>query len=224
MLVRFYLTRRCRAVALFANIFHRTLKSLALRDLASVLGLPCWQVRWDTLVGLDMNFGKPSMVIDEPRKSRARSERVRAMFARRRVFLRGTHWLQIAPFTWKIELRDGLSVTASSSAKRQDMACHRLKGERLETIVIDRLSGRTRFCFDLGAVVSVRGARATSFGEYDTWSLHARARGRFVAIHSGGGYRSGSLSGVGDGIHPIELSDKGRYLTVGDRKASSLEL
>ena len=110
------------------------MKSLPLKDLESVLGLPCWQVRWDSQVGLDMNFGAPKMDIHEPKISGARSPRVRALFARRRVFFRGTHWLAITPFTWSIQLADGLRASASSSAKRQDIVCHRLGGERLEAI------------------------------------------------------------------------------------------
>ncbi|HKW09119.1 MAG TPA: hypothetical protein VJO33_02000, partial [Gemmatimonadaceae bacterium] len=190
-------------------------KALALKDLASVLGHPCWQVRWDNQVGLDMNFGAPKMEIHEPRVSDARSERVRATFARRRVSLRGTHWLVIAPFTWTIRLADGLRASASSSAKRQEVVCHRLGGEKLEAIRIDPRSGRTQFYFDLGAQIIVRGERASPFGEYDLWSLHARARGRFVAIHGGGGYRSGSLRGTGDGTHPILARDGEGSIVVG---------
>lgn len=189
------------------------MQSLALKDLASVLGIPCWQVRWDNQVGLDMNFGAPKMEIHQPRVSHARSERVRALFARRRVFLHGTHWLCITPFTWSIQMPDGQRVTASSSAKRQDTLCQRLGGEKLAAIRIDSHSGRTLFYFDLGAKIVVRGERVRPFAEYELWSLHAR--GRFVAVHGGGGYRAGSLRGNGDGTHPILTSDGTTSIAVG---------
>jgi hypothetical protein len=155
------------------------------------------------------------MEIDEPKVSDARSERIRAHFARRRVSFRGTHWLVITPFTWSIHLADGLRASASSPAKRQSMVCHRLGGEKLEGFRIDRRSGRTEFYFDLGARIIVRGERVSPFGEYDLWSLHTRARGRFVAIHGGGGYRAGSLRGTGDGTHPILAGDGARSIVVG---------
>jgi len=191
------------------------MKSLALKDLASALGLPCWQVRWDNQVGLDMNFGVPKMEVEEPKVSSAHSERVRALFARRRVFFRGTHWLVITPFTWSIQLADGLRASASSSAKRQDIVCHRLAGEKLTAIQISPTSGRTQFYFDLGAKITVRGEHVSPFDEDDLWSLHARARGRFVAVHGGGGYRAGSLRGTGDGTHPIVARDGAASIVVG---------
>lgn len=155
------------------------------------------------------------MEIHEPTVSRARSARVREMFARRRVFLKGTHWLQISPYRWTIQLKDGVKATSSSPAKRQDAACHRLGGEKVEAILIDRLSGRTLFHFDLGSIVTVRGSRVSGFSEFDIWSLHAHKRGRFVAIHAGGGYRSGSLRGIGDGTHPISPSAPNKFILVG---------
>ena len=155
------------------------------------------------------------MEIHEPTLVRARSARVRATFARRRVFFHGTHWLQISPYRWTIQLKDGFMATSSSPMKRQDAACHRLAGEKLEAILIDRLSGRTVFYFDLGSLVTVRGSRVSGFSEFDIWTLHARKRGRFVAIHAGGDYRSGSLRGTGDGTHPISPSVSKRFLLVG---------
>lgn len=191
------------------------MKRLAINDLTSVLGLPCWQVRWDNQVGLDMNFGPPTMTIDEPRASTARSPRVRAMFARRRVFLHGTHRLFADPFTWRIRLSDGFSASSSSSARRKKIACHRLSGEKLQAIVIDCRSGRTEFLFDLGASVRIRGSRETPTEDSDRWSLHARKRGRFVAVHAGGAYRSGSVRGTGDGVHPFQLTEGAAKLVIG---------
>lgn len=138
---------------------------------------------------MDMNFGPPRMEIREPRASNARLARVRAQFARRGIYLRGSHWLVVSPGTWRLQLADGLVVRDSSSVKRLDMAVARLKGEILDAISIDGGTGATRFYFDLGAMLEVRRRRASENTEL--WSLNNPSR--VVAIHSGGRYRSGSV-------------------------------
>lgn len=157
----------------------------ALRVLASVFGLPCWQVRWDGQVGLDMNFGAPRLSIRQPRASSSGSTRVRAQMARRGVHLHGTHWLLVGPGTWRLELADGLAVRDSSSAKRLDMAVARLNGEILEGIRMDGASGTTLFLFDLGSRLLVRGGSGAPHGS-ELWSLNDRSHS--VEVYMGGQY------------------------------------
>src|SRR5512145_495925 len=116
------------------------------------LRLPCWQVRWDNQVGLDMNFGNPHLVIRHPRSSASKSPRVQALAARRRVHLHGTHWLQVAPEAWEIVLADGTRARRGASARQCDIACARLSGERLLDVEIDTKTGASEFRFDLGAI------------------------------------------------------------------------
>lgn len=182
------------------------LKGTVLRILRGSLGRPCWQVRWDRQIGLDMNFGAPRMELRQPTVSTARSPRVRAQFARRGVYLRGSHWLVAHPGRWRLALADGLTVRDTASAKRLDIATARLEGELLEGLAIDRQSGRTEFFFDLGARLTVQAPRAySSDPDLELWSLHSRSR--FVAVFAGGSYDTGPLSTNGGDRQP--LGDKG---------------
>ena len=184
------------------------MQASAIHVLESVLGLPCWQVRWDNQIGLDMNIGAPWMQVEEPRSSTARSPRVRAIFARRRVFLKGTHWFVAYPESWKLSLADGLTVRRTSSAKRQDMAVARLKGEKLDGIVIEAGSGATTFHFDLGATLAVGPARGSRAEPRELWSLHA-PRNRVITLLSGGWYRIGSTRASEEALRPVAQGASG---------------
>jgi hypothetical protein len=141
-----------------------------------------------------MNFGPPFMKIEEPRISAARSPAVRALFARRRINIKGAHWLVCNPATWRLTLADGLDARCSSSAKRQDLATARLQGEKLETIVINAVTSATVFAFDLGARLTVRLPRGGIPAGDELWWLYARSRRRSVWVFPGGAYRMGSSS------------------------------
>ena len=150
-----------------------------------------------------MNFGPPRLEIHEPRPSTSRSPRVRAHFASRRVHLHGTHWLVAATEAWKLSLAGGLAVRRTSSARQQDIAVARLRGEKLRAIVIDSRTGSTSFQFDLGARLDVRPPRGWVAGQdYELWSLHA-PRHRFVAVNAGGLYRTGSTRKAEDRLQPL---------------------
>ncbi len=182
------------------------MRASAIQLLHSALGLPCWQVRWDRQVGLDMNFGAPRLELRQPHQSTARSARVRAMFARRGVYLRGTHWLVAYPGRWRMELADGLAVRDTHAAKRLDMAVARLGGELLDGLAIHPRTGRTEFFFDLGGRITVRWPRAQGpEPEAELWSMHSTSR--FVAVFAGGQYDTGPLRQAATPSKPIGTSD-----------------
>ena len=161
------------------------------RIIRGALGLPCWQVRWDGQVGLDMNFGEPHMVVRQPRKSDSSSARVRALFARRAVFLRGTHALVAYPGCWRLRTSDGAVVRESHSVKRLNSAVGRLSGEIPVGLAIDPFTGRSEFFFDLGGRVSVRWPPGVAIDDdAELWSMHSRSR--YVAVFAGGRYATGS--------------------------------
>jgi hypothetical protein len=163
-------------------------------------------VRWDGQVGLDMNFGAPRMELRQPRESTASPARVRALFARRSVWLRGTHWLVAYPGRWRLELADGLAVRDTHSVKRLDSAVARLQGEILDGIAIEPRTGRTEFFFDLGSRIIARwpGIQAPE-GDGELWSLNSRSR--FVALLAGGRYDTGPLSSAPTDPRPIGTAD-----------------
>ena len=171
-------------------------------------------MRWDNQVGLDMNFGAPRLEVREPRVSTSKRPRVRQHFARRGVYLRGTHWLVAAPEAWRLRLGDGFEVRRTSSAKRQDMAVARLTGEKIRVIEIDSRTGATRFRFDLGATLEVRAPRQSDNEEFDLWSLHAPGK-RYVAVSPGGLYRTGSIHKADTALRPITKAGLRDPLVVG---------
>jgi hypothetical protein len=155
-------------------------------------------------MGLDMNFGSPSLQVRQPQRSKARSPAVRALFARRGVFLRGTYWLLISPASWRLVLADGLAVRDTSSVKRLNMAVARLEGEILDGLTISTRSGATTFYFDLGARLTVRPTGGAPL-ESELWSLNDRAH--VVAIGAGGTYSYGSVKRSPEPTAPIEAAD-----------------
>jgi len=157
-------------------------------------------------MGLDVQFGAPAMEIREPRRSDARSARVRALFARRSVHLRGTHWLLVSPKCWRLSLADGLSVRDSSSTRQLDMAMARFAGEQLDGLAISVRTGATTFYFDLGAQLAVR---SPTRGAHDSelWSLNNRRH--VVCVGAGGVYSFGSVKQSPDPSTPLSVHDSG---------------
>ena len=195
------------------------MEASAIRALKSVLGLPCWQVRWDNQVGLDMNFGAPRLEIREPRASTSKSLRVRQLFAQRGVYLKGTHWLVAAPEVWRLRLGDGFEVRRTSSAKRLDIAVARLSGEKLRTLEINARTGATTFRFDLGSTLEVRPPRQLHDDDLELWSLHAPIN-RYVAVFAGGLYRTGSTKTRDPVARPLDSADNREYLVIGSARGA----
>jgi hypothetical protein len=160
------------------------------------------------------------LVEREPRKNAARGSRWSVRH--RHVHLKGSHWLCIQPGFWRLELAEGLTVRSTSSAKAQDMACARLRGEKLANVAIDPASGRTVFSFDLGGRITVA-ARSKLDEEYDElWILHA-PRHVAVAIHAMGLYRVGSTRAADGMKRPIELATREHgVVSIGRRRPSAV--
>jgi hypothetical protein len=196
--------------------FTVTLRPTATALLRSSLKLPCWQVRWDHQVGLDLNLGTPRMELIEPRVPTAKSSRLRALQASRRVRLHGTHWLWLAPEVWMVNLADGTTARRTSSSRQCSIATARLTGERLVGLEINTLNGTTRFFFDLGAVLSAVRPRGWGHPEDgELWSLHGPRR-RYVAVFASGRYTYG-IATKPDPV-PVPILPQGArsdYLRIG---------
>ena len=141
-------------------------------------------------VGLDMRFGAPRMEVREPRNLTDASPRIRAHFARRGVSLRGTHWLDMEPGCWRLELADGTRVRDSSPVRQLDRAVAKLEGEKLEGLIVDVRTGASVLYFDLGARIVIRRRRADAERQ-ELWSLNNSVR--VVEVYSDGSYRIGSV-------------------------------
>jgi hypothetical protein len=159
-----------------------------------------------------MNFGTPRIEVREPQISNATSERVRAVFAQRRVSLRGTHWLVMSPATWRLELADGLVVRDTGSVKRLDMAISRIHGEKLDAIVVSARTGATTFYFDLGGRITVRSPAADDISQRELWSLNDKRR--VATVLSGGFYQTGSVTRRSVPAERIEADASGAVIVA----------
>jgi hypothetical protein len=163
-----------------------------LQDLIKpLLKKPCWRVRWDNQLNLDLSFGRPSLHIREPHGSSARSPRVRAQAARRLVTVRAEYWLWIYVAYWKLLPLRGSATTQSSSARAKDIACAQLEGQKLVDVKISPRTGSTCFAFDLGTTLEVRRQRAGE--DADIWTLY-RPRGLALSVRGDGSYSHGRAS------------------------------
>jgi hypothetical protein len=156
-----------------------------IRGFQRVLGLPCWGVHYGYL-NLSMNFGKPSLKIAEPKTVLpTRSQRVRELFARRRVTVRGQWWLWLQSCWWKLTAFDE-TATRTSSNRRIDKVTADLDGQKLTGIEICERTGLTRFTFDLGDILECRRWDMKELAE--VWNLY-QPNGRVLVV-----WNDGSLS------------------------------
>jgi hypothetical protein len=152
-------------------------------------GYPCWQVRWDDQVGLDMSFGSPRLEIKEPPAEKGPHTSTRARPIRRRITLKGDYWLWTWVSNWRITLKDGTSATSRSGRRRKDIACARLEGEKLLDIALTPRNGRTQFHFDLGGLLEVWPySRPSNEEPDDLWCLY-KPSGYVLTVRSDGHYQ-----------------------------------
>lgn len=155
-----------------------------MRALRRVFGKPCWGVQFGFL-NLSMNFGKPSLQVDEPKTvAPTRSQRVREIFAQRRVTVRGQWWLWLQSCTWKLTSFNRTAYL-SSSKKRMEYAMASLDGQELVDVEISERTGATRFHFDLGDILDCRRVDAKEVTEM--WNLY-QPDGRVLIAHTDGSF------------------------------------
>jgi hypothetical protein len=136
-----------------------------------VYGQLCWGSHYDPLVNLSLSFGQPSLeIVMEPRKSRARSEAVKRLAARRLVSVKGRWWLWVYQAYWSISSKGERLASSSSSVCRKKQAAALLEGERLVRVDVNPQSGASRFTFDLGGELVVRRMSRDSTDEL--WLLY----------------------------------------------------
>ena len=147
----------------------------------ALTALPCWGVDWDPPVNLSLNFGKPRLKIREPIRDRpGRSPALRLAYSHRQIVVRGQWWLWLFWSRWTLSIRGLEPVRSTSSRRRIQPALRLLDGQRLvDATLLSR--ARTRFEFDLGAVLDVRGL--DNHTDEAVWSLY-QPRGRILSIRT----------------------------------------
>ena len=142
----------------------------ATRTLSRLVGLPCWDPTYHPLTGLWLNFGEPRLSVREPKQSRARSPRVRDLFARRLVQAVGTWRLALTGARWRLEARPGTrAITHASLEGRIDSVIARFAGQVLTRVEVDPTTGITTADFDLGARLTASGSR---YEDGELWTLY----------------------------------------------------
>lgn len=126
---------------------------------------PCWNVHQGHGSFLSFEFGKPSLVVQEPRPtSDAKvSKKVRQLRERRIVNLRGEWHLWIYCCDWSLELANDRSVHSESTRGAISKALLSLNGQMLKRVRVSPRTGASVFEFDLGAKL-----RTTAYDDDDS--------------------------------------------------------
>ena len=132
-----------RVVPVFEKVFSK------------IYGKPCWLVRDGYGSTLTFEFGKPHLQVREPRAARNVSPRIRAVLAKRRVFIHGDWHLWIYACDWKVFSR-GKLVADSSTQSRAGRATSFIDGQKLTRFSISVKTLECSFHFDLGAILKTR--------------------------------------------------------------------
>jgi hypothetical protein len=179
------------------------------RHLRKVIGQPCWGASYDPQLNLSINFGRPRLKFREPVESRSRSLKIRQIFAKRHVTVRGRWWFWIWCAYWRLELpkRLGNGVTGASSRRAIRRALKALEGQRLTSVTVDSLTGRTRLDFDLDTRLEIR--RFGPDDDGDMWTLYEPGD-RCLSIRGDGYY---SVASCWEGDH--------EYAPIAEARSSS---
>lgn len=143
----------------------------------------CWGFIYDSYTSLYFEIGTPhTHILWEPHESKVKSLRLRRAFARRFLVNRGDMMCQISHAYWAI-ISGGKTIASSSSGKRiMREALADLNGQKLTGVCIDNETGRTSFCFDLGAQLIVRRWEKNSHEEL--W--HLNSTGKYLCVYGDG--------------------------------------
>lgn len=148
-----------------------------------VYGKPCWGVEYDRNVNLSMSFGDPILKIREPIQSISPSNKIRELFARRHVTVKGKWWLWIFCAYWKLSFDGERAASGTSSFRQIQIGLAKLSGQILKQVEINPQTGATRFVFDLGGLLEVR--RFERDSKEDLWMLYA-PNGNVLTVRSDG--------------------------------------
>ena len=100
-------------------------------NFSEIIGKPCWGLTYDTQTNLWMEFGNPSLKVNEPRLSESwllNGEK----FKTRDIYLDGDWRLWIYLSYWKLSLDGKKLITSSSSLSRIKSGMAMIEGQILE--------------------------------------------------------------------------------------------
>jgi hypothetical protein len=173
---------------------HHTQSDPFYRAIAPLIGLPAWFVRRGYGGFLTLEFGAPRLRIREPKVvAPDMSEKVAALYRRRKVTPRGEWRLWIYCCHWRV-LSGGEEIGWSEdSDKKIGAAVNELDGQVLTAAEADPAQGTSVFKFDLGATL-----QTWPYGRGDTqWMLYMQSGDVFS-------YREDGSYSLGPGSQPPE--------------------
>lgn len=171
------------------------------RSFQPLYGRPCWGLRYDRMLNLSLNFGKPSLRIREPFNTDSTSEAVRQLASRRRVTVRGEWWLWLYCCYWRLTTGELELATGSSSLRRLERATAQLEGQDLVSVAVEPQTGATRFAFDLGCVLHCR--RFERDADAELWLLY-KPSGYVLSVHGNGTFSHQRAAEVEKRLQPID--------------------
>ena len=147
--------------------------------------LPCWGVKRGYGTFLTLEFGEPRLVIREPIASASGTVKVRRMLARRLAYVAGEWHLWIYQCMWAV-YNGATCVGDWSSPRRIDKAAQFLNGQKLSGVDVSTRGSKTRFSFDLGAVLLTQPYNRTA----EQWLLY-EPNGNVLILKAGGWFSYG---------------------------------
>jgi hypothetical protein len=132
--------------------------SLLARIFEPLYSKPCWLAQRGFASFLTFEFGEPHLEVHPVRNVTAHPDVLAPTLAvrwpRRLVYVRGDWHLWIYCCAWSID-RKGTHLAQSESSDEQiDRAMHMINGQALTRIEVNPQDARSRFTFDLGAILT----------------------------------------------------------------------
>jgi hypothetical protein len=194
------------------------------RVFRSIYMKPCWGAKQGYGSMLMFEFGEPHLRIQEPHEaSSSASARLRSLFSRRLVTIRGDWRLTIFGCSWKLNSDGRGTVDSDSTRARIRKALAILNGQALVKVSGDPARGRWLFEFDLGAKLkTTRFDRVTELwwlSEPSGCTLSVRGDGRYSHRPPGKIIRNAKWRALRDG----EKNREKRIVPVRKRKTGRPE-
>jgi hypothetical protein len=137
--------------------------------LAPLKGKPCWNVHQGHGAFLTLEFGEPSLEIEEPRAPKPGTlPRAARLLRRRSVRVRGAWRLWVYCCHWQIVNRETGRILAHEESTRRtiEKAAFFLDGQALQRVAVSAHPSISMLHFDLGGTLITR-ALTTEDGDWD---------------------------------------------------------
>jgi len=119
-----------------------------------LLGLPSWQVARGIGSFITLEFGRPEVIVHEPRMIGVQIENAPVEAMQRRTVVRGQWHLWIYCCAWSLSL-DGMQLAHEESDDiTMNRALRVLSGQSITEVSINPADASTTFTFDLGCVLT----------------------------------------------------------------------